>query len=116
MRTPIPLPASVSSLVSVSLASLLGALDMSIVNIANPAIIKSFGVSVGMGSLVILAYMLTISTLILIMGKLGDRYGFHPLLITGLVIFGIGSFLCGIAPDIYFLIGSRILQAVGATM
>ncbi|MDO9323357.1 MAG: MFS transporter [Methanoregula sp.] len=103
-------------LASVCLASLLGALDMSIVNIANPIIIKSFQVSVGMGSLVILAYMLTISTLILIMGKLGDRYGFHPLFVTGLVIFGIGSFLCGIAPDIYFLIGSRILQASGAAM
>jgi MFS family permease len=89
---------------------------MSIVNIANPTIIKSFQVSVGMGSLVILAYMLTISALILFMGKLGDRYGFHPLFITGLVVFGIGSFLCGIAPDIYFLIGSRILQATGAAM
>ncbi len=103
-------------LASVCLASLLGALDMSIVNIANPTIIKSFQVSVGMGSLVILAYMLTTSALILFMGKLGDRYGFHPLFITGLVVFGIGSFLCGIAPDIYFLIGSRILQATGAAM
>ena len=69
-----------------------------------------------MGSLVILAYMLSISALILFMGKLGDRYGFHPLFITGLAVFGIGSFLCGIAPDIYFLIGSRILQATGAAM
>lgn len=103
-------------LASVCLASLLGALDMSIVNIANPTIIQSFHVSVGMGSLVILAYMLTISTLILVMGKLGDRYGFRPLFITGLVVFGIGSFLCGIAPDICFLIGSRILQATGAAM
>ncbi len=103
-------------LTAVSLTSFLGALDMSIVNIANPVIIKSFQVSVGMGSLVILSYMLTISALILIMGKLGDRYGFRTLIITGLVIFGIGSFFCGIAPDIYFLIGSRILQAVGAAM
>jgi EmrB/QacA subfamily drug resistance transporter len=103
-------------LACVSLASLLGALDMSIVNIANPAIIKSFQVSVGMGSLVILSYVLTISTLILLMGKLGDRYGFRTLFIAGLAIFGIGSFLCGIAPDIYFLIGSRILQASGAAM
>jgi len=103
-------------LACVSLASLLGALDMSIVNIANPAIIRSFQVSIGMGSLVILAYVLTISVLILVMGKLGDRYGFCLLFIAGLMIFGIGSFLCGIAPDIYFLIGSRILQAAGAAM
>jgi EmrB/QacA subfamily drug resistance transporter len=103
-------------LASVSLASLLGALDLSIVNIANPAIIKAFGVPVGTGSLVILAYMLTMACLIMLMGKLGDRFGFRPVFIGGLVIFGVGSFLCGIAPGIYFLIGSRILQAVGAAM
>ena len=75
-------PASITGqrliLASVSLASLLGALDMSIVNIANPAIIKSFNVSVGMGSLVILSYVLTITILILLMGKVGDRIGFAP--------------------------------------
>ncbi|MDD1690710.1 MAG: MFS transporter [Methanoregula sp.] len=103
-------------LASVSLASLLGALDMSIVNIANPAIIKSFQVSIGMGSLVILSYILTISVLILLMGKLGDRIGFRSLLLYGFVVFGIGSFLCGIAPCIGWLIGARILQAIGAAM
>lgn len=103
-------------LASVSLASLLGALDLSIVNIANPAIIKAFQVSVGTGSLVILAYMLTLAGLIMIMGKLGDRFGFRPVFITGLLVFGTGSLLCGIAPDIYSLIGSRILQAAGAAM
>lgn len=103
-------------LASVSLASLLGALDMSVVNIANPVIIKSFQVSVGTGSLVILAYVLTISALILLTGKLGDRIGFRLLFTGGLAIFGTGSFLCGIAPDIWFLIGARILQAVGAAM
>ena len=103
-------------LTCVSLASLLGALDMSVVNIANPVIIRSFQVSVGMGSLVILSYVLTISALILLMGKLGDRIGFRQLLIAGLAIFGIGSFLCGIAPDIWFLIGARVFQAAGAAM
>jgi len=103
-------------LASVSLASLLGALDMSIVNIANPAIIKSLNVSIGMGSLVILSYVLTISVLILLMGKLGDRIGFRALLLGGFVIFGIGSFLCGISTCIQWLIAARILQAVGAAM
>ena len=103
-------------LASVSLASLLGALDLTIVNIANPAIIKAFQVSVGTGSLVILAYMLTLAGLIMIMGKLGDRFGFRPVFITGLLVFGTGSLLCGIALDIYSLIGSRILQAAGAAM
>jgi|GEM_PF-4280053 len=101
---------------AVSLASLIGAIDTSIVNIAQPAIIQSLGVSIGMGSLVIIAYMLTIVGLILIMGKLGNRYGFHNFFIGGLALFGFASFLCGIAPGIYFLIGVRILQGVGAAM
>ncbi|MDD1694578.1 MAG: MFS transporter [Methanoregula sp.] len=113
-------PGSITSqrliLASVSLASLLGALDMSIVNIANPAIIRFFQVPVGIGTLVILSYILTISVLILLMGKLGDRVGFRSLLLTGFVIFGIGSFLCGISPCIWWLISARILQAVGAAM
>ena len=103
-------------LVSVALSSLLGAIDLSIVNIANPAIIRSFNTSIGMGSLVILSYTLTIAGLILIMGKLGDRIGFRRVLLTGLVIFGFGSFLCGISPGIQTLIVSRMLQAVGAAM
>ncbi len=102
--------------VAVSLASLIGAIDTSIVNIAQPAIIKSLDISVGMGSLVIIAYMLTIAGLILIMGKLGDRYGFRNFFIGGLALFGIASFLCGIAPGIHLLIGARILQGVGAAM
>ena len=103
-------------LIPVALASLLGAIDLSIVNIANPAIIRSFNTSVGMGSLVILSYTLTIACLILIMGKLGDRIGFRRVLLTGLVIFGFGSFFCGISPSIQTLIASRMLQAVGAAM
>jgi EmrB/QacA subfamily drug resistance transporter len=103
-------------LLSVALSSLLGAIDLSIVNIANPTIIKSLNTSIGMGSLVILSYTLTITGLILIMGKLGDRIGFRRVLLMGLVIFGLGSFFCGISQNIETLIASRMLQAVGAAM
>jgi len=101
---------------TVSFASFIGALDMSIVNISVPAIIREWNIPIGLGSLVIISYLLTVTCLVLIMGKLADRHGFRNLLLTGFFIFGIGSALCGIAPDIWFLIGSRIVQAVGAAM
>nr|WP_292369938.1 MFS transporter [Methanoregula sp. UBA64] len=101
---------------TVSLASLLGALDMSIVNITVPTIDKTWQIPVGVGSLIIISYMLTITGLILFMGKLGDRYGFRKLFLWGLVLFGTGSFLCGISPDVTTLILSRILQGAGAAM
>lgn len=100
----------------VSFASLIGALDMSIVNISVPAIIRDWQIPIGLGSLVIISYLLTLTVLILIMGKLADRYGFRNLFLFGFCIFGLGSALCGCAPDIYFLIGSRMVQAVGAAM
>jgi len=101
---------------TVSFASLLGALDMSIVNISLPAIIKDWNIPVGLGSLVIISYLLTLTCLILVMGKFADRWGFRKILLTGFFIFGAGSALCGIAPDIWFLIGSRVVQATGAAM
>ena len=101
---------------TVSLASLMGALDMSIVNITVPTIIRSWQIPIGVGSLIIIAYMLTITGLILFMGKLGDRYGFRSLFLIGLALFGLGSFLCGVATDITSLIVFRVLQGAGAAM
>ena len=86
---------------------------MSIVNITVPTIVKSWQIPIGVGSLVIISYMLTITGLILFMGKLGDRFGFRLLFILGLVLFGLGSFLCGIAMNITSLIAFRVLQGQG---
>jgi DHA2 family metal-tetracycline-proton antiporter-like MFS transporter len=101
---------------TVSLASLVGALDMSIVNITVPTIIKSWQIPIGLGSLIIISYMLTITGLILFMGKLGDRYGFRSLFTIGLVLFGLGSFLCGVSTEITSMIASRVIQGAGAAM
>ena len=101
---------------TVSFASFLGALDMSIVNISVPTIVKAWHIPVGLGSMIILSYLLTLTCLIMIMGKLADRYGFRNLFISGFFVFGIGSFLCGCAPEIYSLLAARVVQAVGAAM
>jgi EmrB/QacA subfamily drug resistance transporter len=86
------------------------------VNISIPTIIKDLNVSVGLGSLVIISFLLTITILVLIMGRIADRYGFRKVFLWGFFIFGTGSALSGLAPDIYFLIGARIIQATGIAM
>jgi EmrB/QacA subfamily drug resistance transporter len=123
MRIPVPDLSDTSNLLvrrliigTVSFASLIGALDMSVVNISVPVIIRDWQIPIGLGSLIILSYLLTLTVLILVMGKLADRYGFRNLFLSGLFVFGLGSVLCGFAPDIYFLIGSRVIQATGAAM
>jgi DHA2 family metal-tetracycline-proton antiporter-like MFS transporter len=103
-------------LTTVSLASFLGMLDISIVNIATPVIIKDWQISIGYGSLILIAYLLTDAVLIMIMGSLADRYGFKKMLVNGMIIFCAGTIICGFAPDIDVLIGARILQAIGAAM
>jgi EmrB/QacA subfamily drug resistance transporter len=63
-----------------------------------------------------LAYLLTMATLMLSMGRLGDMIGKKRVYASGFVIFTLGSLLCGIAPSIYLLIAFRVLQAFGASM
>ncbi|MCA9961527.1 MAG: MFS transporter, partial [Anaerolineales bacterium] len=63
-----------------------------------------------------LAYLLTLSTVLLSMGRLGDMIGKKPVYVTGFILFTLSSMLCGMAPTIYWLIGFRVLQAIGAAM
>lgn len=103
-------------LVTVSLVSLVSAIDMSIVNIALPAIVSDMGVSIGLGSLATLSFLLTLTSLTLVMGKLADRFGLWTMFFQGFLVFGLGSVLCGIAPHIVYLIGARVIQAAGIAM
>jgi EmrB/QacA subfamily drug resistance transporter len=65
---------------------------------------------------VVLAYLLTITTLMLSVGRLADMRGKKPIYTLGFIVFTFGSVLCGLAPTVQGLIGFRVLQAVGATM
>src|SRR5262249_56051044 len=60
------------------------------------------------------AYTLLFASLLLTGGTLGDLYGRKRLFMVGLVVFSIGSLLCGLSNSIGFLIASRALQGVGA--
>ena len=94
----------------------LSTLDGSIVNVALPTLARYFDAEFALVQWVVLAYLLTISTLMLSIGRLADMIGKKPLYNAGFVIFTIGSALAGMSPAIIWLILFRILQAVGAAM
>ena len=62
------------------------------------------------------ATVLALGTLMLSIGRLGDMIGKKPIYVTGFVIFTLGSVLCGLAPNVYWLIGFRVVQAIGGAM
>ncbi|WP_455356122.1 DHA2 family efflux MFS transporter permease subunit [Streptomyces sp. SYSU K217416] len=94
------------------LGMLLAALDQTIVSTALPTIVSELG---GMDHLswVVTAYMLASTAATPLWGKLGDQYGRKKLFQAAIVIFLIGSALCGIAQDMLQLIGFRALQGLG---
>jgi EmrB/QacA subfamily drug resistance transporter len=92
-------------------------LDLSIVNVAFPSIRASFdGVATTTLSWVLSAYSVVFGALLLGAGRLADRSGRKRSFLRGLVVFTVGSALCGLAPSAVVLIGGRILQAVGAAL
>ncbi|MDT9692245.1 MFS transporter [Streptomyces sp. P9(2023)] len=94
------------------LGMLLAALDQTIVSTALPTIVSELG---GMEHLswVVTAYMLASTAATPLWGKLGDQYGRKKLFQAAIVIFLVGSALCGIAQNMPQLIGFRALQGLG---
>ncbi|KOU31816.1 DSBA oxidoreductase [Streptomyces sp. WM6372] len=94
------------------LGLLIAALDQTIVSTALPTIVSELG---GMAHLswVVTAYMLAATAATPLWGKLGDQYGRKKLFQGAIVLFLIGSALCGIAQDMPQLIGFRALQGLG---
>lgn len=103
-------------LAAVGTGIFLGTLNGSIVNIALPTLVREFNTNFQAVQWVVLGFLLTTAALLLPMGKLGDTVGKKPVYVAGLVIFTISSALCGLAPTLGWLIGFRVLQAVGAAM
>ena len=96
-------------LISVAFTSFIVALDTYIVNVSLPTIAHYFNVGTSHVVNVMVAYLLIITSTLLLFGKLGDRYGFKRFFVLGFCFFIAGSLLCGISPTIGMLIASRCL-------
>jgi EmrB/QacA subfamily drug resistance transporter len=100
-------------LASVMLAMFMGAIEVTIVSTAMPAIVADLG-GFSLYSWVFSSYLLMNSITVLIYGKLSDLFGRKPILFFGIILFLIGSILCGFAGSMKTLIIFRLIQGFGA--
>src|SRR3954468_17493005 len=98
------------------LSLLIVGLDNTIVNIAVPAIGRDLHAPLSGLQWTIDAYTLVLASLLILGGSTADRIGRRRVFQTGLVLFGAGSLLCGLAPSLGWLIAFRMVQAVGGSM
>jgi EmrB/QacA subfamily drug resistance transporter len=95
---------------------LLASLGTSIANVGLPALAEAFSASFQAVQWVVLAYLLSITALIVSVGRLGDLMGRRRLLLIGIALFTVASLLCALAPGLWLLIAARALQGVGAAI
>src|SRR5919204_2234739 len=102
------------------IASILGSgvvfLDGSVVNVALPALREDLGAGLAAQQWVVEAYLLTLSSLLLVGGSLDDLFERRRIFATGVAGFGAMSLLCAVAPSVEFLIAARALQGIAGAL
>lgn len=101
-------------LLTTVLLTFMATLDGSIVNVALPVMANKLSVSMASVEWVVTSYLITIVAIILIFGRLSDIVGKGRIFKIGIVIFIIGSLMCGLSNSLVMLVVSRVIQAVGA--
>ena len=100
-------------LISVMFGIFMIILDATVVNVAFPTLRREFGASLADAQWVISIYVLSLGVTTPVSGFLADRFGIKRVYLFGLAGFVIGSFLCGLAPSLGWLIAARALQGFG---
>ncbi len=103
-------------LANISVGTFMATLDGSIANVALPTISHAFMISLHTVQWVVTAYLLTICAMLPIIGKIADRIGRNRVYNAGFLLFSLGSLLCSLSGHIAWLILSRILQGIGASL
>ncbi len=103
-------------LVAIAMAIFLGTIDGTMLNVALPTLVDEFETTFAVTQWVVLAYLLTQTTLILGIGRLGDMIGKKAIFSAGFGVFTVGSLLAALSPTVGYLIGARTFQALGAAM
>ncbi len=91
-------------------------LDGTVVNVAVPEIGRDLDASTASLQWILNGYTLTLASLILLGGSLGDRYGRRRMFVYGIGLFTAASLLCAIAPSAELLVAARLLQGVGGAL
>jgi DHA2 family multidrug resistance protein len=101
-------------LANVMIGTFMAVLDATIVNVALPKIMAAFGIGVDKVEWVLTAYLLVFAVMLPTSGWVADHFGYKRTYMSALLLFTLGSFLCGIAWDENALIIFRIVQGAGA--
>jgi MFS family permease len=101
---------------TVCFGAFMGQLDASIVTLTFPAVQQEFHAPLAAVEWVSLAYLLTLVSLLVAVGQLADATGRKLMYLHGFGLFAVASAACGLAPGLGWLVGFRVVQAVGAAM
>ncbi len=101
---------------ALGLGTLMAVLDISVVNMALPRLSTAFGAPLTSVEWVVLAYVITITGVLLALGRLADHVGRRRVYGAGMVLFVASSALCAAAPSTAWLVAARALQGLGAAM
>ena len=101
---------------SVLLVLAMTMLDGTVVNVALPILAKEFHVSDSSAVWIVTVYQLIITMLLLPVSSLGDIFSYRRNYIIGIIVFTLGSALCGLSPNFQTIIVARTIQGVGAAM
>ncbi len=91
-------------------------LDGTVVNVALPDIGRDLNATTAQLQWILNGYLLTLASVILLGGSLGDRYGRRKIFVLGVILFTAASLLCAVAPNAQFLIGARLIQGLGGAL
>jgi MFS family permease len=92
---------------------LLASLGISTANIALPALAEALSAPFGQVQWVVVAYLAALTVSVVIVGRLGDVYGLRRMHLAGLGLFALASLICGLAPNLWILVGARAVQGTG---
>jgi EmrB/QacA subfamily drug resistance transporter len=98
------------------LGSAVAALEATVINVALPSIGRDLHADVAGLQWTLNGYLLTLASLILVGGSLGDRFGRRRVFCIGVVWFTAASAICALAPTIGWLIAARVLQGIGGAL
>ncbi len=104
------------AMISISIALIVISLDNTILNVALPSISRQLGATASELQWVVDAYVLVFASLLLAMGSLGDKLGRRRALQAGLILFGVGSLWCALAPSTTALIAARAFTGIGGAL
>ncbi len=104
------------ALLAVGLSYIAVMMALTPASLALPTLASELGVDVGDASLIQVAYLVVLASLVLPAGRIGDILGFRGVFMTGVAVFTVAGLLAGMAPGLPLLIAARALQGVGAAL